>query len=169
MNFGKKRIPIQTIDGIIFSKESEKTTKGINVISGFILNNIVNGIINKTDCFIAQKDGLNAHGETVKSAINDLQFKIVSEKLKKDPIYMTTMITVNHYRLLTGACDSGCRNWMSNNGIEFIIENKGTPQERTVEKEPISVEELLPILERTNAYGVQKFKSLIKIKWKWLK
>ena len=87
-----------------------------------------------------------AHGETLKKAKEDLHFKIISEKLKKEPIKKDTMITVQHYRLITGACESGCRYWMNTNGIS---------------KEKIKAIELLPLLEKTNAYGVDRFKKLI--------
>ena len=69
--------------------------------------------------FIAQKGKYTAHGKSVKTAILDLEFKIVAEKLKKDPIKKDTEFTVKYYRLLTGACDLGCRNWMQSNNIEF--------------------------------------------------
>jgi hypothetical protein len=74
--------------------------------------------------FIAQKGKYTAHGKTVKQSIQDLEFKIISEKLKNDPIKEDTEFTVKYYRLLTGSCDSGCRSWMQNNNIEYkIVDN----------------------------------------------
>ena len=87
-----------------------------------------------------------SHGETIKKAYEDLEFKFNSEKLKKEPITLDTEITINHYRIVTGACEMGVKNWMSENNI-------------LVEK--IKAKDLLPLLEKTNAYGYQKFKSLI--------
>ncbi len=87
-----------------------------------------------------------AHGETLNKAKEDLRFKVISEKLKKEPIKKDTIITINHYRLITGACESGVKSWMQTHGIK---------------KDKIKASELLPILEKTRAYGVEKFKSLI--------
>jgi len=32
--------------------------------------------------------------------------------MKKEPINKDTIITVNHYRVITGACEMGCKDWM---------------------------------------------------------
>ena len=87
-----------------------------------------------------------AHGENLKKAKEDLQFKIIAEKLKNDPILPNTIITVQYYRIITGACETGVKMWMQDNGIE---------------KESYKASELLPLLEKTNAYGLERFKSLV--------
>jgi len=133
---------IKVIDNYGMIVNSRKTTKGIIIYD-------CNFLGNKKHSFVAEKDGFTAHGETVKKAINDLNFKIVSEKLKNEPIYMDTIVNDNYYRILTGACELGVKSWRESNNV-------------TVEE--ITVKELLPILERTNAYGVEKFKSLIQSK-----
>ena len=43
------------------------------------------GKLIKEVAFVAEKEGFFAHGESVKKAISDLQFKMMSEKLKKEP------------------------------------------------------------------------------------
>lgn len=112
--------------------------------------------------YIAQKDKYTAHGNTVKKAIKDVEFKVIAEKLKKEPIKRNTIITVQYYRIITGACDSGVRQWMLNNDIPFKVLNIGTVQEETKEVKPITAETLLAILEKNpNTYGLDKFKSLI--------
>ena len=146
LKFKNKKLYAYKIDGSIFIQESEKTTKGINVRIGYNFLGIDNGTIIKENCFIASKDNYNAHGKTVKAAISDLQFKIVAEKLKKDPIKKDTIITVQYYRIVTGACEMGCKSWMQQNNIK---------------KESYKASELLPLLEKTNAYGLERFKSLI--------
>jgi len=95
--------------------------------------------------YVVTKDGYSAHGKTLKQANEDVNFKIASEKLKNEPILEDTIVTVKHYRLITGACEVGVKSWMQENQIE----------------EGLTAKELLPVLERTNAYGVAKFKSLI--------
>ena len=98
----------------------------------------------------------HAHGENLKNAKEDLQFKIISEKLKKDPINENTEFTVMYYRTLTGACDLGCRQFMDENNIKYKIEGG-----KTVELQPILAKDLLIILEKSKPYGYSKFKELI--------
>jgi hypothetical protein len=96
--------------------------------------------------FLAKKDSFYAHGKTIDKAIDDLKFKIISEKIKKEPINKDTVITRQYYRVITGACELGVDEWMKRNNIT---------------KEEITAEELLPILEKTNAYGFDRFKKLV--------
>ncbi len=96
--------------------------------------------------FVAEKDGKTAHGKTVKKAISDLEFKFVVEKMKKTPINADTIVTSEHYRIITGACEYGVLEWKKNNNIQV---------------DEIRADELLTLLEKTNAYGLSKFKELI--------
>jgi hypothetical protein len=117
--------------------------------------------------FIVQDGKFTSHGKTIKKAIIDLRFKKVSEKLKNDPIKKDTLFTVKYYRLLTGACDSGCRHWMQANNIPFIVKGKGNDEETLLadknrkESKGMKAIDLLPLLEKSNAYGLDKFKKLI--------
>jgi hypothetical protein len=95
--------------------------------------------------FLAKQGSKYAHGKTIEKAVEDLRFKIVAEKLKKEPINKDTIITRNHYRVITGACEFGVNEWMKKNNVT---------------KEEITAEELIPILEKTNAYGLERFKKL---------
>ena len=141
-----KRLNYTSIDNTMFVIEAEKTSKGINILSGYILKSFSKNKIIKEVSYVAQKDNFSAHGETLKKAISDLQFKLISEKLKKEPINKNTVITINYYRLLTGACEQGVKSWMQSNNIK---------------KEEYKASELLPLLEKSNAYGLDKFKSMI--------
>ncbi len=145
-----------SVDRTMFVCESEKTSKGIVIYSGYVLEKFINGKFQKKQCYVAKKDNLFAHGETLKNAIQDLQFKIVSEKIKNDPIYEDTLLTVDYYRQLTGACEFGCKSFMEQNGIKFTVSDG-----KLIEKSPIKAKDLLPLLEKSNAYGIEKFKSLI--------
>jgi len=155
-DFGKHKLNIACIDNEPFVILSSKATKGIKLFTGYNFKGITDGVINKEDCFIAQKDGFNAHGTTVKKAIGDLNFKIVSERLKKEPITKETLFTVKYYRLITGACDLGVRGFMQKHKIPFTIEG-----DDTVETKPIKAVELLPILRKDNAYGLDKIENLL--------
>jgi len=106
--------------------------------------------------YVIQKGKHTSHAKSIKKGVLDLEFKIIAEKLKNEPIAPDTELTVKYYRTLTGACDLGVREWMQRNKLEFnVIEGE------TVEVNPIKAKDLLPILEETNAYGVEKFKSLV--------
>jgi hypothetical protein len=97
--------------------------------------------------FYLVTDGItHSHGETLKQAKEDFRFKLIAEKLKKDPIKKDTLITIQYYRIVTGACREGVKQWMAQNGIK---------------KESYKAKDLLPILEKTNAYGLDRFKKLI--------
>jgi hypothetical protein len=97
--------------------------------------------------FIANKDNFYAHAEDLKKAISDLQFKMIAETLKKEPIKPDTIITRQYYRLITGACEFGTESWVKDNGLSELQEIKAS--------------DLLKLLEKTNAYGLAKFKSLV--------
>ena len=113
--------------------------------------------IHSTKEFYLVSDGkTHAHGDSIKSAQEDFRFKLISEKLKKEPIDPETELTVMHYRTITGACDIGCRDFMQRNSIPFKVENN-----KTIEVNPIKAKDLLPLLEKNNAYGIERFRSLI--------
>ena len=87
-----------------------------------------------------------AHGETIKKSLQDLNWKIISEKIKKAPILKDTIITVEYYHTVTGACTSGCEHFKNQHGL----------------KDKYKAKDLLPILEKLKGvYGIEKFKSLI--------
>jgi hypothetical protein len=157
--FNNKTFDVVQNDGILFYVESEKNSKGIRIKSGFLKIKIENNLVVGEKGFLVEKECFSAHGEDLKSAISDLQFKIVAERLKSEPIYEDTELTVMHYRTITGACDIGCRDFMEKNGISFKIENG-----RTVEEKTIKAKDLIPMLEKHNAYGLEKFKSLLSFK-----
>ena len=160
---------LSSCDKDFLKKNVKQLRKGYNEKNGYcffdgILSKVLKVSIKKEYTiyttpfnFVVQKSDYTAHGTTVKKAIQDVEFKIVAEKLKNDPILEDTLFTVKYYRMLTGACDAGCRSWMQNHDIPFTVVDG-----ETVEKEPIKAKDLLPILEKSEAYGVDKFKSLIK-------
>jgi hypothetical protein len=141
-----KNLKYKSVDNSLFVIESEKTSKGIKILTGYNVLKIEKGKLVKQPCYVAEKDNFFAHGETVKKAIQDLNFKIIAEKLNKEPIKADTIITVEYYRIVTGACLQGCQSWIKQNGIT---------------KTEYKAKDLLPLLEKTHAYGYEKFKSLI--------
>ncbi len=146
VNLKKHSLSVKNVDGYCYVTESIKTTKGITIYSGYNFISLDKNVINKDVSFVAEKDNFTAHGETIKKAIQDVQFKIIAEKLKNEPIKKDTIITVNYYRLITGACEQGCKSWMNQHNVEVT---------------EIKAVDLLPLLEKTHAYGIERFKSLI--------
>jgi len=146
VEFKNKKLNVKSVDGYLFVIQNKKTTKGIILYTGYNLYSFDKNDILKEDCFLSEKDGFFAHGDTIKKSISDLQFKLISEKIKNEPILPETIITVMYYRTVTGACELGCKDFIKRNSLE---------------KEEYRADELLPILEKNNAYGVEKFKSLI--------
>jgi hypothetical protein len=147
VRIGQHKLNVKNIDGYCYVIESHKTSKGIAIYSGYNLDKVNDGKIIKTQSFVAQKDEFTAHGETIQNAVRDLHFKINAEQIRNSPINADTKITMQHYRIITGACEQGCKSWMTQNNIPFDTE--------------ISAKELLPILQKTSAYGYKRFKELV--------
>ena len=135
----------KSIDNKLFIIESEKSTKGIKIYTGYNLKGLKKNKPKKENCYVAEKDNFSAHGETPKAAIKDCLFKIIAEKIKNEPILKTTIIDINYYHTVTGSCVLGIKSWMEQYDIP----------------EGLTAEKLLPILESKHAYGLEKFKSLI--------
>jgi hypothetical protein len=142
----KNKLNHLCVDNYPFIIKKEKTSKEIKIYTGYNFISMDDNIIKKENCFVSSKNNFTAHGLTIKKSIEDLNFKIISEKLKKDPIKKDTIITIQYYRLITGACESGCLSWINQNNIKV---------------ERMKAIDLLPLLEKSHAYGVEKFKSLI--------
>lgn len=75
-----------------------------------------------------------------------LGLKLLLRNSRKTRLIKDTIISVQYYRIITGACQQGCESWIKANNIK---------------KDKYKASELLPILEKTNAYGLGKFKSLL--------
>jgi hypothetical protein len=148
-----KNLIYKSIDNTLFVVETQKSSKGIKIYTGYIFLKLENKKVIKEVSFVAEKDNSFAHGETVKKAILDLNFKMIAERLKNEPIKKDTIITIQYYRLITGACEMGVGSW-----IDSVFNKK---EKAEVLEKGIKAKDLLPILEGNRAYGIEKFKSLI--------
>ncbi len=119
--------------------------------------------IGKPDTFfIVGSNNRYAHGLDLKKAYSDLEFKIISEKLKSQPINADTELDIKHYRLITGACDMGCRSFLESNNLPFkVIDDETVFVDKQGNPSKIKAKDLLPLLEKNNAYGLSKFKQMV--------
>ena len=140
-----KDLKWKSVDGNLFVIESSKSKGDIIIYKGYNAKGVKDNVIQKENCYVAESGKLYAHGTSIKKAVEDLQFKILSEKLKNEPINKDTVIDINYYRLVTGACEFGVKSFIEANGL----------------KDSYKACELLPILESKHAYGIEKFKSLL--------
>ena len=132
------------IDGIFCEITGERPNKINDVIYTVYSGKKVN---RDENFYIVNNGTFYAHGTELAKAFEDLQFKMVADKLKKEPINPDTIVSVNHYRLVTGACQMGCNSWLAENNLSGVTEMKAS--------------ELLPLLKKTNAYGYERFKKLV--------
>jgi len=138
----------KSVDRNLFIIESTKPKGDIIIYKGYNVIGVKDNVIQREDCYVAESGKFYAHGKSMKKAVEDLQFKLISEKLKNEPINKDTLIDIKYYRLATGACEFGIKSFIESNGL----------------KESYKACELLPILESKHAYGVEKFKSLLTFK-----
>ena len=72
-------------------------------------------------CVIAKVGDYYAHGETVREAVSDANFKRLQATVNVDQIVAevksTQRVTREHYRLLTGACKLGTERFLESHGL----------------------------------------------------
>ena len=95
--------------------DSKKTKKDFTIYKCRYIGGYFNS------CYVAKKGDYYAHGETIKQAIKDVNFKFLQETFDLDSLVSEIKekqtVSINEYRLLTGACSSGVKNFMSNKNI----------------------------------------------------
>lgn len=101
-------------------------------------------------CYVAQHGDVYAHGDSAATALRDLRFKIMQADL--DPaelvadIKRSGIVRREHYRLLTGACESGLREGLIARGKAGDLDE-------------------MPLAEALNlcrgAYGGDQFRALL--------
>ncbi len=86
--------------------------------------NILKAKVSNKKVFIFQKDGISAHGKTVKQAYRDWLFKTSDrdvskyENIKPDDVYNLDFWIIA-YRTITGACSFGTNNYLENNKDKY--------------------------------------------------
>jgi len=144
-------------DGIAFAVVTEKTKGKLKIFTGYFVNTFQRRELK----YLIVDGDYSAHGDTLKAASENLIFKIAREKVKKDPIYKDTPITVEYYQMLTGACNPGVKNWLDSHKIkykEIPVEGK---QSIIKELKPMKAIDVYKLLEKDNSFGFTLFKSLL--------
>ena len=138
---GQKFI-IRTIDGYPMLCNSFKNFQGVKVTKAFFFKG--GELKDLKECFIAEKDDLYAHGETLKKAVDDLNFKYLQKNLDKTEVVKGILkkgtVSRNEYRLLTGACKLGVENFCT---------------QMNITEDELHIEEVLKITK--GAYGHHEF------------
>ena len=139
--YNKKFYPVDISDGLKMIKISEKKRDGITIIKAKTLNR------NHEECYIVKDGEYKSHGETLKEALEDLQYKkLESEEVQAivEEIKKTGKVNKAQYRAITGACQFGTNKFC---------------EEHNITEEEIDLEDLRKIL--INDYGAEKFWNLI--------
>jgi len=115
-----KKLSIKHIDGSTMIILKSKSRDDFTIHTAIYFKG---GNIDKLPkCYIAQRGDYFAHGETIKECINDVQFKFMQNDLDVNTlvteIKAKQTVSINEYRLLTGACSFGVQNFMKDNNIK---------------------------------------------------
>jgi hypothetical protein len=140
-----KDLNYKIIDNSIFVIESEKIKQDIKIYKGYSIVGLKNSIPKKEPCYVAESESFYAHGKTIKKAIEDLNFKVLSDKLKHEKINADTIIDDKYYRIITGACEFGVNSFIKSNNL----------------KKSYKADELFELLNKNKPYGFDKFKQLL--------
>ena len=105
---------IKMVDGIATIIRSKKKRDEFTIFQGSIFNT-------KEKCFVANRGKFFAHGDNLKQAIEDVNFKFLQENFDLDKIVKEIKakqtISVSEFRLITGACKFGCESFMNQKGL----------------------------------------------------
>nr|WP_299067097.1 hypothetical protein [uncultured Allomuricauda sp.] len=106
---------IRMVDGIATVLRKKRNIDGFQVSEGKFFNR------NKK-CYVATKGDFSAHGGSLREAIDDVNFKYLQENQSVEEIVSEVkekgVMNVGHFRLITGACRMGCKNFLDQKGIK---------------------------------------------------
>ena len=117
----KKRYDIEEIDGLPGLKKGDaRDVNGFKIQKIQIAKNYHNGEFHGEICYVASNRGINAHGDTIRQAIADVEFKGIdreAECRKYKKFTPETVLDVAEwykvYRNITGACSTGAWNFIN--------------------------------------------------------
>jgi hypothetical protein len=116
---GKERV-LRHIDGFTMLITSTRNQGDMTISNARYFGG---GDIDKLKkCFVVQSGNFSAHGDTLKSAIEDVQYKLQEQAGKSeaiDRIKTSKIVTVNDFRIITGACREGMRHHLAQRNINM--------------------------------------------------
>lgn len=144
---GSKKPEIESFDGIpnLAIKELNHKVNGITIYKAIWLKHGKGYNQEVVYGFIASKDGYNYHAKTIKESVSGIMKKI-NRFSTPEKITLETKITRRLYHIITGACYEGIDDFLEKANI--LVKS-------------MTVENLLPILEKHNAYGLNVLKKII--------
>ena len=126
IKIGKKEFDLKIIDNnptLLISKP--KIIDGFTVQKAQYADNFKDDEFDGKKCFIACKNGVYAHGKTIKQAIYDVEFKGIdrTEECKKYKSFtLETRLDLKDwylvYRNITGACSDGSWHFIESNNLD---------------------------------------------------
>ena len=118
-----------------FNGEPVHRIDGVNTLIRSVRGNTAHGaIVNKdltlTPCYIVKQDGVFAHGETLREAMEDLRDKLFEDMPEDDRIEMflsetdrektyPTQYFYDWHHRLTGSCDMGRKQFAHDHGVDL--------------------------------------------------
>lgn len=114
-------IQVEHFDGLynIHCKKERKTKDNIQVYKCRWIEKKRGFKFEIVDGYVATKDGVNFHAKTRKEAFKGLRIKIQKKEIKRKQKILTldSYISKNKFMEITGACKTGCNNWINVNNI----------------------------------------------------
>ena len=136
-----KKYSVRCIDGYCMHILKEKQWGEYNILKCSYFSSDREDIV-----YIAQKGEVSAHGNTIREAVSDLQFKLmkdvdISEHITR--IAQQGYMNANDYRLLTGACRQGTDYFLREHNLTW--------------EDVMTVEEVLKLTK--GFYGFESFQK----------
>jgi len=119
LNYLGKKLKLKYIDGFTMIIDSSKQKDDFTIYKAKYFKGVALNDMPK--CIIAERDGYFSHGETIKQAIESVNFKYLQNNLNLDELVSEiknkNTVSKNEYRLLTGACEFGVNQFCKDNNI----------------------------------------------------
>jgi len=120
IDYRNKVLNLKQIDGYTMIINSKKTKGDFTIYNCRYFGG---GELNKLKkVYVAEKGEYYAHGETVKQAIEDVNFKFMQNTFNLEDLISAIKakqtININEYRMLTGACGAGVDDFRERKNIE---------------------------------------------------
>jgi hypothetical protein len=132
-------------DGIPVFVKSRKTRGEFTIIKGNAYKK------DGQETYLANRGKYSAHGESIEKAIEDCNFKFlqatINVKEYAKEVKEKGVMTIQDYRLLTGACEQGCKMFLSQNNLKGVSE--------------LPLDKALPLVN--NAYGFDRVREYFNI------